>query len=299
MLRSFSLVPRRIRARISDRKLRTSRLIACDLDGTLLNADNMVGARTGQLIRQITAIGVEFVFITARHHFAAEPFADDLNLDHTIISLDGALTMHPHSDVPISMIPIDRQLVSAVAARVREVDRVECVMVMSDRICLSNGEMVVPGRHIHWNIDREVHGGGEWESDPVLELIATGTFRAVNEVYSIVKPLERDAGVRLRLYESDSHGDLWYLEIRSIEAGKLRALSDYTHANTISLNDVVAIGDARNDIEFCEKSGYTVAVRNAVPRLLEIADFITERGCKDEGINEFLEYFLTVRRQNA
>ncbi|MBC8145565.1 MAG: HAD hydrolase family protein [bacterium] len=274
-------------------------MIACDLDGTLLNADNMIGGETARLVRQIIELDIEFVFITARHHFAAEPFADDLRLDETIISLDGALTKCPHENSIIAMNPIDASLMLAVAERVAATPAVDCAFVMADRIHVSRRDMVIPGRHTHWNIDSVVTEKLADVKEPVLEMIASGTFRAINEVYAIVKPREQSSSVRTRLYESDSHGDLWYLEARSIYASKVHALSDYARLRSISMGDVIAIGDERNDVEFCEKAGYTVAVRNAVSRLKEIADYVTERACTEEGINEFLEYFLTVRRQHA
>jgi hydroxymethylpyrimidine pyrophosphatase-like HAD family hydrolase len=60
----------------------------------------------------------------------------------------------------------------------------------------------------------------------------------------------------------------------------------------IGLKDVIGIGDNRNDLDFCEKAGYVVAVRNAVKELKALADFITARDCTEEGINEFFEIYL-------
>lgn len=295
MSSSFPLAPRRLRSLFAARRLRSARLIACDLDGTLLNGDDMVGFETARLVHEIVALGVEFVFITARHHYASEPFADDLGLDETIISLDGALTMRPHAPRPLATIEVDPSLAADLAACVEGTDGVDCAFVMADRLRVSRRDMVIPARHHHWNIDVDAPATIAPAGAPVLELLASGTFGAINRVYALAKERERVAGARLRLYESESHDGLWYLEVRNREASKLRALSEYVRTRGIAMREVVAIGDARNDIDFCEKAGYSVAVRNAVDRLRDIADFVTERDCTDDGICEFLHYFIEAR----
>lgn len=97
------------------------------------------------------------------------------------------------------------------------------------------------------------------------------------------------------MYESHSQGDLWYLEIRSFNATKERALESLTRTMGIGMGEVVGIGDHYNDVDFCRSVGYVVAMENAVSQLKEIADFITLRDSNNEGINEFLEHFLKLR----
>lgn len=299
MSRSLRLAPRRIRSMFAERRLRAARIVACDLDGTLLNADVMIGDRTASLIREIVDCGIEFVFITARHHYAAEPFSDDIRLNQTIISLDGALTRYPHGDV-VANIAIPEALAAEVVQLTIDTPDADCALVTADRIRVSRRDMTIPRRHQHWNIDLEPFTVERREDEPALEMIVTGTFCAINTIYAHVRPHKLADCVRTRLYESESHGDVWYLELRSADACKLRALLSYTQTRGISLRNVVAIGDARNDIDFCAKAGYTVAVQNAVDQLKAMADYITAADCLDEGVNEFLEHFISnVRTTHA
>lgn len=298
MPRAMSLLPRPIRSKLARRRLAAARLVACDLDGTLLNGDGMIGVRTARLIGEIIALGVEFVFITARHHSAASPFSDELHLDETIISLDGAMTSRPHRGEPESTIAMPTPPALEVAAAALAAPDVDAALVLADRLVVTDADMLVPRRHIHWNIDRTPIDAASLESavgrSAVLELLASGSFLGVNRLHARVAA--NPAGLRIHLYGSESHPDLWYIEVRNENACKLRALEAYVRRRGIGMREVVAIGDARNDLEFCEKSGYTVAVKNAVAPLKRMADFVTARDCTDEGIDEFLEHFLEARR---
>ena len=62
----------------------------------------------------------------------------------------------------------------------------------------------------------------------------------------------------------------------------------------VKMNEIVGIGDYYNDINFCKEVGFVVALNNAVKELKAIADFITTNDFHNEGINEFLEYFLNI-----
>ena len=93
----------------SDRRLLNARAIICDLDGTLLNRDEMIGAETSAMISALRAAGIAFILATRRHHQAAEPYADLLHLDTPIISLDGAMISLPHQQSPIFTAGFDQE----------------------------------------------------------------------------------------------------------------------------------------------------------------------------------------------
>src|SRR5437867_4081452 len=100
MLKSLSSKPLPALLGSRERRLKKAKLIACDLDGTLLNQDEMVGVRTAILMKRIIELGIPFVLITARHHQAVEPYAEELRMTLPIISLDGAITRYPHAPAP-------------------------------------------------------------------------------------------------------------------------------------------------------------------------------------------------------
>lgn len=100
--------------------------------------------------------------------------------------------------------------------------------------------------------------------------------------------------LKLRMYELKDKLDSWVIEVRSFNSNKEKALVQIASYYGVKMNEIVGIGDYYNDINFCKEVGFVVALNNAVKELKAIADFITTNDFHNEGINEFLEYFLNI-----
>jgi Cof subfamily protein (haloacid dehalogenase superfamily) len=284
-------------ARSPEDRLRRARLIACDLDGTLLNRYEMIAPETAAMIKAIESLGIPFVLITRRHHRAVEPFGDVLRMAEPVISLDGALIRNIHAEEPIDMVPLDQEFALDIADEIEATSDVECSMVTPDAFLTLKGGVHLPSHHQHWNIQTVTLPDFDAPARQgiILEVIASGSYHAVNGILHYVEEKMRPGELKLRLYESHSQSDHWYLEVRSAAATKYDALVRLIRRYGIALTEVVGIGDHYNDVDFCRKSGYVVAPKNAVKEMKEIADFITARDCTEQGIDEFLAYFLRVR----
>jgi Cof subfamily protein (haloacid dehalogenase superfamily) len=279
----------------SEERLRHIRLIACDLDGTLLNRDEMIGPETASMITAIRSIGIPFVLITRRHHQAVELYGELLRVTEPIISLDGGITRTLHAPEPIGAVAFDQAFALDIIDEAVNSAKVDCCAITADLFCSSRADVSLPSHHEDWNIETRVVEDFSAIPGPILEIIVSGSYHAVNAVFAYTESKMRTGELKLRMYESHSQGDLWYLEIRSFNATKDRALETLTRQMGIRMDEVVGIGDHYNDVDFCRRSGYVVAMENAVTQLKEIADFITLRDSNNEGINEFLEHFLKLR----
>ncbi len=282
-------------------RLRKARLIACDLDGTLLNRHERLPESTAGLIRKVEDAGVRFVLITRRHHQAVEPYADELGLAEPIISLDGALACRPYAAEPDDSAALSPSLTLDIAEEVRTTPGAQCAVVTPRGFFSTVPDVPLPSHHEHWNIDTGVVENFETLADSryVLEIIVVGSFYSVNSVLDYVEQKVQKQQLKLRMYESHTRSDCWYLEIRSELATKLSSLSRLLERESISFEEVIGIGDNYNDLDFCRKSGYVVAVLNAVDELRKMADYVTKRDYNHGGVNEFLRYFLEIRAEGA
>jgi Cof subfamily protein (haloacid dehalogenase superfamily) len=297
MLRSLPLKLLKGFARSPEDRLRRARLIACDLDGTLLNRYEMIAPETAAMVAAIESLGIPFVLITRRHHRAVEPFGEVLRLPEPVISLDGALIRNIHAEEIIDSAPLDQEFALDIADEIASTSDVECSMVTPDAFLTLVPGVHLPSHHQHWNIKTATVESFEAAAREgiILEVIASGGYHAVNNILQYVDAKMRQGELKLRLYESRSQSDHWYLEVRSARATKYDALVRLIKTYGVALGEVIGIGDHYNDVDFCRKSGYVVAPRNAVKEMKEIADFVTARDCTEQGIDEFLAYFLSVR----
>lgn len=279
----------------AESRLKSAKLIACDLDGTLLNGDEMVGAAPARMIKSIESLGIQFVLITRRHHQSAEPYAELLKMTTPIVSLDGSMICLPSTLSPSYLVEFDQEFARDILDEVLDITGADFCAITPERFFISNEEMPLPSQHLHWNIDtRPVESVGS-VSGKVLEIVVVGTLHGTNAALSYVESKMKPDELKLRLYESRSLPGTWFLEMRPTSANKRTALEHLAAEQNIPMKEIIGIGDYRNDIEFCRKSGYVVAMQNAVSELKELADFITTRSCLEDGIAEFLEYFLRIR----
>jgi hydroxymethylpyrimidine pyrophosphatase-like HAD family hydrolase len=169
------------------RRLRRARMIACDLDGTLLNRDDIISPTTTAMIRKVIDLGIPFVIITARHHQAVEPFADELRIDQPIISLDGAVITYPDPALPRRTITFDQDFALDILEEIQQTEGVEFCAVTPDCFYTSGINTNLPSRYEHWNIERATVGSVTDIKGPILEVIGVGDFYTSNTVFTYVE----------------------------------------------------------------------------------------------------------------
>lgn len=82
--------------------------------------------------------------------------------------------------------------------------------------------------------------------------------------------------------------DVDLLEFQNALNNKGVALEYYCKNNDIDLKDVIAFGDAENDVEMMEKAGYSVCLSNGMERAMAVADAITEYDAGNSGFGHFV-----------
>ena len=82
------------------------RLLALDLDGTLLNARGEITQRNLEALQKARALGVRIAVVTGRRFRDARPVALELGLDVPVISHNGALTKHAETLETVAILPL-------------------------------------------------------------------------------------------------------------------------------------------------------------------------------------------------
>src|SRR6267378_6772077 len=82
------------------------RLLALDLDGTLLNSRGQLSVRNRQAIAEARQCGVRVALVTGRRFRDARPLALELGLDVPLISHNGALTKHASTLETVAVLPL-------------------------------------------------------------------------------------------------------------------------------------------------------------------------------------------------
>ncbi len=277
-------------------KLRRVKLVATDLDGTLLDNRGEISDVTRQGVQKLTEIGINLAIMTGRAHLSAERIADKLGLRTPIISLDGALVRLPHAEANIFASYVKPSTIKDV---MEEADKslTSVALLADDRLVRLESAATLPSYIGSLDLESEIVEDLFPYVDRTVRIIAGG------DSHEAVKAIERVAlsffsKLEASFYRSSSHEGRWYLEIRNRNCSKATGLAHLEKYYGISKREVAVLGDFRNDIEAFKRAGTGIAMKNAVPELKDQADLVTESSNDGDGAAEFLELFYEVRKND-
>lgn len=239
------------------------RMILTDLDHTLLRQDGSISAFTLETLEKCRAKGIRFAIATARYWIGAEKYIGILRPDYEITT-DGTL-IHENG-----------RCVYSCAFTESETNRiVRAILAAAPRAEIT----AAAGKTVYWN-SNHIAASEKLHKAVYCDYGAEMAVRANKIVAEL--PEERIArgiadamGCGLQAYRGES----WYAFLPK-EAGKLTAIRALTGISGVPAEAIAAFGDDDNDLEMLQSCGLGVAVANAVPRVLAMADAVTL--CNDE-----------------
>jgi Cof subfamily protein (haloacid dehalogenase superfamily) len=260
-------------------------LVACDLDGTLLRSDGVLDERSCRAVASVEAAGALFVFCTARPHRWLAPLAEAAGHRGLAICANGAVVWDLHTESLVESSPmqpaIARELVgllqSAVPGGTWAVER-------------TRGFAHEPAYVPRWPVPDGT------PVDIVEALIDEPAVKLMlrHEDFSADALLSRAREVASHLAEfSHSNSADNLLEISAAGVSKATALARLCEQRGIARDDVLAFGDAPNDLPMLAWAGHAVAVANAHPDVIAAADEVTASN-NDSGVARVLERLFSA-----
>lgn len=243
--------------------------IILDLDGTLLRSDGSISERTLSVLEQCKAAGILVVVATARFWFKAEKYLELIKPDYAILA-DG--TQIYHNGEMMQGFPMEGAAVNGLIQAFKNFGAsTEFVVSVGKELFLSA-----------WGVNEK------WRKSYIFE---ESLEEPVYKVAAILKSpeiagdLAKELGCRLYSYRDEN---LYGFANR--ESGKYQAVRALGKLLEIDLQDIIAFGDDENDYEILKYCGKGVAVANAIPQILEVADEITA-GNDEDGVADYLERY--------
>jgi Cof subfamily protein (haloacid dehalogenase superfamily) len=261
------------------------KLIALDVDGTLLNDNYEITERTKQTIRTVHEAGSRIVLCTGRSPVSTLPLLKELGLEGTMITHNGAATVY---------------------ADVQGTKLLHQYSFAMDEIGSMLGYLRKAG--IHFDVctpfDMYIENLGDYEKAMYKKFLINPHL--VKDIAELQEPIvkftlfsEPDVLDRvqrelddLKLYGNlrmIRSGDL-FIDVMSPVANKGNALKELASSWDIEAKDVMAIGNYFNDLEMMEFAGLGVAVANSPVGVLAAADAVTASNNED-GVHEAIVKF--------
>jgi len=264
------------------------RLMAVDLDDTLLTDDLTVTEKTKEAMKQAIASGIHLTIATGRMFASAQRIAKQVGLNVPIITYQGSLIKNLLDE----QVLYERSVPSEAALRLYAYCRergLHLQTYVDDRLYApeENDKLIAYAKQ----------SGIPYAIEPDFEALLASS--KLTKLIIIDEPALLDAmmpelgallGPDVHLTKSKNH----YLEFLHREGTKGHALRFLAAHYGIPLAETIAVGDAWNDREMIEAAGLGVAMANAVPGLKELADFVTLSNNED-GVRHVLEKFVLTR----
>jgi hypothetical protein len=253
-------------------KLSNIRLLATDIDGTLLNPQFQISEGDLAALRQAHAAGIEIVLVTGRRHTFALPIAKQLGFDLWLISSNGAVTRSLSGETfHRDMMPAEtcRRLCGAM-----QEFRGNTVLTFDKEI---KGAIVLERLdELGESIRRWLEKNMEYiefvvpieralATDPVQAMFC-GTLTRMNAALQTLDKAGMEGLVTILRTEYPAR-DLSMIDLLNDGCSKGHALERWAAHRGYRREEVMAVGDNHNDVEMLEFAGYPVIMGNACEEL--------------------------------
>ncbi|HEU4421503.1 MAG TPA: HAD family hydrolase [Pilimelia sp.] len=259
------------------------RLVATDLDGTLLRRDGTVSPRTAALLKRINAGGVHVALVTGRPVRWVTSVYEQLHAPLPSVCANGAIVYDPVTDTILRADPLAPELVGEVCRRLRaELPEVTFAVEVSN------------GREMRYEktypifpdadpaVVKMVQALDDLCTAPAIKLIAR--MNGVDSAGFAARVSACVAG----LVEATHSSDSGFVEISAAGVTKAAGLAWLCERLGVSAGGVVAFGDMPNDVPMLSWAGRAVAVANAHPAVREVANDVTVSN-EEDGVAAYLE----------
>lgn len=242
------------------------KLLALDMDGTLLNDKQQITPETEKWIHKAAAAGVHVCLSTGRGYDEAVPYGDQLGLGTPMITVNGSeVWKSPHELYHREL--LDKSLVAEMHAIARD----KQVWFWA---------YAVEGSYNEANWNPELLDRNQW--------MKFGYFTKDDELrHEVLLRLHQLGGLEI------TNSSPYNLEINPAGISKASGIRTVCGLLGLEMSEVVAVGDSLNDLAAIEAAGLGVAMGNAQDAVKEKADVVTASNNEDGIAWIIRDYILT------
>ena len=267
------------------------KLIATDMDGTLLNAAHEISEENIKAIQYAQSQGITVVIATGRAFYEANSPVNQTDLKVPYICLNGAEVRDESFNI-MSTSKLNRELINRITT---EMDKEDIYYQVYTNLGIYTEN---PQRDLEIYIDIAERAGQKADVEKIKagiqKRIDNGTLKVVDN-YDKIEDTPGEIVMKILDFDSDlekidraseklaqseslaiSSSSRGNIEITHSDAQKGIALETIAERLNIDMENVMAIGDNMNDISMLERAGYSVAMDNATPEVKAVSKYATD-----------------------
>lgn len=260
------------------------RMIAIDIDDTLITDENIVTDGTKKALQEAQQKGVIVTLATGRMFASAKQIARQIELNVPIITYQGALVKNLVDEQTLYERTVPRET-SAFLFDYCDKHGLHLQGYYEDQLYAKEENDKLLGYCRLSNVPYIIEPQFErLAAQPMTKLLIIDDPDTLDRIADELRPL---IGDQVHITKSKPH----YLEFMHKEGTKGQALRFLAEKYVCALEEVIAVGDSWNDLDLLKTAGLGIAMANAVEPLKQIADYIT-RSNNEEGVRHVIEKFI-------
>lgn len=266
------------------------RLLLSDVDGTLAYERSLVSPGTIYWVgRAVRERRLPFYIVSGRPTRGISVLAAQFDVPIGICAFNGNFISSPEGKL-IYERPADWDLVRSVIT-LSKPHGVDCVL-------FDDHDWFVDPKSYLYPVQLELFGFNGYQEKPLLDVVDEfqkkdhKIYKCIpktidpGKAIMIKRVLMEEMGSRMEIYSSSPY----VVEVMPKGSSKGRAVDELCKFYGIDPKQVMAFGDYDNDLDMIEKSGYGVAMGNALPQVKQAAWYVTDSN-KDDGVAHAIERF--------
>ncbi|MGI9012710.1 MAG: HAD hydrolase family protein [Phycisphaerales bacterium] len=264
------------------------RLLAIDLDGTLLQPDGRVAARDAAAVRMARDAGIDVVIATGRAIIESQSALDAIGREGAFIGAGGAILNDAISDATLDRATMPAEVVTSLVDCLISHGHAAHLLKDADRCgydyaIIGQGALNPATEWWFRTFPVRVRHFARLEDDEhPHETVRCGTVAHETSLSAVVQQIRDDIGDGILLQHWEAVTESAALGVRThlLEAfspgvDKWWMLERYAQQRGIGPAAIAAIGDGLNDVSMVREAGLGIAMANASPAVMHVADQVT------------------------
>ena len=280
------------------------RLLALDLDGTLLSSRGVISSRNREALELARERGVKIAVVTGRRFRDARPLALELGLDVPVIAHNGALTKHAKTLETVAVTPLPLAAARSILQIGRRMNADLLVsddphgsgVMVYDQSSKGNPALL---RYVAWaNRDHGKDGSGVFEVDSLEEYLDHDPVHVAFSGYcapmaELEQVLRNELEPNVKIFRT-AYPQLNFTLLDMVHPAVSKGSGVAAAANELGIEreDILAIGDNFNDLEMLRFAGTGVVMANAEPDLLNLPGLHRTASNDEDGVALAIEKFI-------
>jgi len=256
------------------------RLVATDMDGTLLNSKHEIHESFFPVFRKLKNHGIIFVAASGRQYFNLAKTLDAVKDEVIFAAENGSYVVFKGEEIHIQA--IDQEITHELILISRNIKNTYPIICGKKKAYVENDdEEFINHLKLYFERYEVVNDLLEITDDQFLKFTLCDLAGSEGNSYPHYKNYEDDLQVKIS-------GPIW-LDISHKKANKGRAMEVLQEKFKITAEQTMVFGDYLNDLEMLEKAHYSYAMANAHPDIKKIARFIAKSNDENGVVEVLLE----------